>query len=42
MLSCAMKNYTAGESVTREDFAGAASEHAADILKTAESIQKGE
>ena len=42
MLSCVMKNYTAGESVTREDFAGAASEHAADILKTAESIQKGE
>lgn len=42
MLSCVMKNYTAGENVTREDFAGAASEHAADILKTAQSIQKGE
>ena len=42
MLSCVMKNYTAGESVTREEFAGAASEHAADILKTAKDIQKGE
>ena len=42
MLSCVMKNYTAGESVTREEFAGAASEHAADILKTAKDIQEGE
>jgi hypothetical protein len=42
MLSCVMKNYTAGENITREEFAEAAKKYADEIVKTANIIEKGQ
>ncbi len=42
MLSCVMKNYTAGENITREEFAEAAKKHADEIVNTANIIEKGQ
>lgn len=41
LLSCAMKNYTAGENVTREQFAERSITHANRIVKAARDIKKG-